>query len=138
MVAVNHELVIAEWRRSRQALQAASGLTQSGLAADSISRSYYAILHAAKAALWTRGISVHRHNAVGQLLNQHFIHPGAMERQWLDVFRRARVMRTAADYDVRVIFTVGDADTRYRQAQAFCDRINRYLLDAGLAAAELG
>ena len=138
MVAVNYEFVIAEWQRSRLALRAASVLTQSGLAADSISRAYYAILHAAKAALWTRGISVHRHNAVGQLLNQHFIHPGTMEREWLDVFRRARVTRTTADYDVRVNFTFAEAETRYRQAQAFCDRINRYLLDEGFAAAELG
>ena len=138
MVAMNHEPVIAEWRRSRQALQSASVLAPAGLAADSISRSYYAILHAAKAALWTRGISVNRHKAVGQLLNQHLIHPGTMERQWLDVFREAHIIRTTADYDVRVALTAREAEYHRRQAQAFRDRINRYLLDEGFPAAELG
>ena len=138
MVAMNHEPVIAEWQRSRQALQSASVLEPAGLAADSISRSYYAILHAAKAALWTRGISVNRHKAVGQLLNQHLIHPGAMERQWLDVFREAHIIRTTADYDVRVALTAREAEYHRRQAHAFCNRINRYLLDEGFPAAELG
>ena len=137
MVAVNHELVIAEWRRSRLALRSASVLAEAGLAADSISRSYYAILHAAKAALWTRGISVNRHKAVGLLLNQHFIHPGAMEREWLDVFRDARTIRITADYDVRVGLTAQQAEHHRRQADAFCDRISRYLRDEGFAAAEL-
>ena len=138
MAAMNHEPVIAEWQRSRLALRSAAVLEQAGLAADSISRSYYAILHAAKSALWTQGISVNRHKAVGQLLNQHFIHPGAMERQWLDVFREAHIIRTTADYDVRVALTTREAEYHRRQAQAFCNRINRYLMDEGFAAAELG
>ena len=119
MVAVNYELVIAEWRRSRLALRSASVLEQAGLAADSISRSYYAILHAAKSALWIQGISVSRHKAVGQLLNQHFIHTGTMGRRWLDVFREAHIMRTTADYDVRVALTAREAEYHRWQAEAF-------------------
>ena len=137
MVAVNYEPVIAEWRRSRLALRSASVLERAGLAADSISRSYYALLHAAKSALWTQGISVSRHKAVGQLLNQHFIHTGAMGRRWLDVFREAHIMRTTADYDVRVALTAREAEYHRRQAEAFCGRISRYLVDAGFGAADL-
>ena len=131
------DLAVAEWRRSRLALQSASVLTQSGLHADAISRAYYAILHAAKAGLQTRGISADRHHAANHQFNQHLIHAGHIEREWLDVFRIALRMRIAADYNVTLAFTRAEAEHHCRQAQAFCDRINRYLLAEGFAAAEL-
>ena len=139
MAAINarRDLVVAEWRRSRQALQAAAVLTRSALHADAISRAYYAILHAAKAGLQTRGISADRHHAANHQFNQHLIHAGHIEREWLEVFRIALRMRIAADYNVTLVFTRADAEHHHRQAQAFCDRISRYLLDAGFAAAEL-
>ena len=139
MVAINdqRDLAVAEWRRSRLALQSATVLTQSGLHADAISRAYYAILHAAKAGLQTRGVSADRHHAANHQFNQHLIHAGHIEREWLDVFRVALRMRIAADYNVTLVFTRAEAEHHRRQAQVFCNRINRYLLDAGLTAADL-
>jgi uncharacterized protein (UPF0332 family) len=47
---MNRNMVLAEWNRARESLQAAETLTRDGLYADAISRAYYAILHGAKAA----------------------------------------------------------------------------------------
>jgi uncharacterized protein (UPF0332 family) len=58
---MNRNLVSAEWLRAYDALQAAKNLTGDGLYADAISRAYYAILHAAKAALHVHDVAAESH-----------------------------------------------------------------------------
>ena len=53
---MNRNMVLAEWSRARQSLQAAETLTRDSLYADAVSRAYYSILHAAKAALHVHDI----------------------------------------------------------------------------------
>lgn len=45
---------VDEMKRARKALKASETLMDSGLYEDAVSRAYYAVLHAAKAALATR------------------------------------------------------------------------------------
>ena len=54
---MNREMSVAEWRRALEALGAAEVLMRTGYAKDSISRSYYAVLHAAKSALSAKGLT---------------------------------------------------------------------------------
>ena len=134
---MNRLRTVGEWRRGRLALQSASVLSRASLSADAISRAYYAILHATRAALLTRSITPNNHHAAGDLLNRHFIYPGDMEREWLDVFRNAMLLRVEADYNALAVFTYQQADDSYRQAEAFCARIHRHLLAEGFSDAEL-
>ena len=137
MVEVNHDNIIAEWRRSRQAHHAAQLLVEAGLYADAISRTYYAILHAVTAALLNKGFYPNTHPAAGRLLNQHFIHTGEMSREWLDYFQRAMNNRRCADYNVLAVFTDQQAEQHLQQAEAFRALIHRYLLAEGFSDAEL-
>ena len=57
---MRHQQVQAEWRRAQKALQAAELLQQHGLVEDAISRAYYAIMHAAKAALLVHTVAEKR------------------------------------------------------------------------------
>jgi len=61
---MRHQQVQAEWRRAQKALQAAELLQQHGLAEDAISQAYYAIMHAAKAALLVHDVIAESHAAV--------------------------------------------------------------------------
>ena len=54
---MNRKSAIAEWRRATESLGAARSCQRDGYYADSISRAYYAILHAAKAALHLHDVS---------------------------------------------------------------------------------
>jgi len=54
---MNRNMVLAEWNRARESLRAAETLTRNACYADAISRAYYAILHAAKAALHVHDIA---------------------------------------------------------------------------------
>ena len=61
---MNKALVLAEWKRATQSLGAAFLCRGEGFYEDSASRAYYAILHAAKAALQVHGVSAESHAAV--------------------------------------------------------------------------
>lgn len=65
---MNRSLVLAEWRLACLALRAARLLAQNRIYPDAVSRAYYAVLHAAKAALQTKDISADSHAAVRRLL----------------------------------------------------------------------
>jgi len=67
---MRHPQVQAEWRRAQKALQAAELLQQHGLVEDAISRAYYAIMHAAKAALLVHDVIAESHAAVRRLFGQ--------------------------------------------------------------------
>lgn len=66
---MNRSLVIGEWRRATETLGAAYSCRQDGFYADAVSQAYYAILHAAKAALQLQGIAAESHAAVKRLLD---------------------------------------------------------------------
>lgn len=76
---MNRNMVAAEWSRARDAQRAAETLTRDGLYADAISRAYYAILHAAKAALHVHDIAAERHPAVRRMFGLHLVKPGKIE-----------------------------------------------------------
>jgi uncharacterized protein (UPF0332 family) len=79
---MNRNMVLAEWLRAMAALQAAETLTADGLYADAISRAYYAILHAKKAALHVHDVAAESHSAVRRMFGLHLIKSGKIEPQW--------------------------------------------------------
>ncbi len=64
---------ISEFIRAEKALKASETLLGNGYYEDSISRSYYAVLHAAKMALILEDINVSSHTAVRKLFSKHFM-----------------------------------------------------------------
>ena len=52
---MNRELVSAEWRKATGALRSGKILTEAGEYDDAVTRTYYAMRHAALAALASRG-----------------------------------------------------------------------------------
>jgi uncharacterized protein (UPF0332 family) len=134
---MNRELALAEWRHARDALKAAEMLTREDLSADAISRAYYAILHAAKAALHVQEVAVESHAAVKRMFGLHLIRSGAIEAEWAAHLGRSLEERLAADYDTEALFSADDAEEECRRARKFIARIRRYLLNNGIAPAEL-
>lgn len=134
---MNRTVVLAEWRLARNALRAAQLLAQHGIYADAVSRAYYAVLHAAKAALQTKDISAESHAAVRRLFGMHFIKTGEFEREWSSPLAEGLDDRLAADYDSDRKFTAREVRDESRRAAAFLKRVRRYLRAQGLAPADL-
>ena len=122
--------VIAEWERAQDSLGIALIGLRDGYYANSISLSYYAILHAAKAALQLYSISAESHSAVRRLFGLHLVNPGLIESQWGREIGDSVDLRISADYDVMMKFDESDARDACERAQAFLDRIRALLGDA--------
>ena len=134
---MNRNMVVAEWSRAREALRAAETLTRDGCYADAISRAYYAILHAAKAALHVHDVAAESHAAVRRMFGLHLVRPGDIEPKWSAYLVESLDDRLAADYDVETVFSKEEARSECRRSREFLSRIRRYLLKKGLKEAEL-
>lgn len=123
-------LAIAEWRRAEDSRQVAHLCLQHGFYADAVSRSYYAVLHAAKAALALYDVASRRHRALSNLFGHHIVMTGMVERHWGSVVGRLADLRRVADYDVSVVFSESDAARSFQQADGFVGRIRALLTDS--------
>ena len=68
---MNRNMVLAEWQRATQSLHAAELLAREGYREDAVSRAYYAVLHAAKAALLVHDVATTSHAAVRRMFGRH-------------------------------------------------------------------
>ena len=125
---MRRNLVLAERRRARQSLRAAEILTRERCYADTVARTYYAVLHAAKAALEVHDVAVDSHAAVRRLFGLHMIRTAEIEPEWAKHLGQSLDERLAADYNPEVSFSEEDARDECRQTRRFIRRIRQYLL----------
>ena len=130
-------MLVEEWRRAVKSLGAAEVLMHSGYAEDSVSRSYYAVLHAAKSALFVHDIATSSHAAVRSMFGLHLVHSGEIERKWARVLAETTDDRLTADYGVEVRFSSEEAKSVYERAKGFLDRVREYLRTKGVTEQEL-
>ena len=119
--------VAGEWRRAQECLAAARLCRDNGFYADALSRAYYAIMHAAKAALAAKDIAPASHKAVQRLFGKELVMENQIEPSWADYIGQGFADRAAADYDVSATFTVDDAQDAVDRAAAFLNRIHTLL-----------
>ena len=112
---MNRELLLAEWRRALRSLPAAGLLAREGYAEDAVSRTYYAILHAAKAALLVHEVTAENHAALRRRFGEHLVREGRIEREWSVQLRVGLEDRLAADYDAVHVIA---AEELYRRLHA--------------------
>jgi uncharacterized protein (UPF0332 family) len=134
---MNRNMVLAEWNRARESLRAAESLTRDRCYADAISRAYYAILHAAKAALHVHDVAAESHPAVRRMFGLHLVKPGKIEPQWSAYLVESLDDRLAADYDVEIFFSKEDARSECRRSREFLARIKSDLVKNGIKETEL-
>ncbi len=119
--------VVAELSRAEKALQAAQLLHDNHLFEDAISRSYYAVLHAAKAALLTQETIAESHAGVRRIFGQKLVRPGLIEKEWAAILSSEQDQRTIADYDALATWDEDAAAHLIADARAFVQRIREYL-----------
>ncbi len=127
---------IAEWRRARGCLGAADSCRRDGYYADAISRAYYAVLHAARAALELYGFPTETHSATNNTFGLHIVRTSRIEPSFGSVITDLADARLNADYDVDLTFDVNDATVTHARAEAFLNRI-RELLAGAIPAEQL-
>ena len=82
------ENVLDEFDRAKKSLAAARLLLSARLFEDAVSRSYYAVMHAAKSALLVQDAIADSHAKVRRLFGSVLVRPGLIERDWAAVLGR--------------------------------------------------
>lgn len=108
-------------------LKSAKILLKAGNYADSISRSYYAVLDVARAVLVTDKIYPKSHAGTIAKFNQHYIKTKIFPNRFGTMLASIEKARTKADYAFEVSFTKQDAQEKLRQAEEFVEGITKYL-----------
>jgi uncharacterized protein (UPF0332 family) len=125
-------MAIAEWRRATEALGAAETLVHGDYRADSVSRAYYAIMHAAKAGLFVRDVEATSHAGVKRMFGLHLVRPGDIEARWSTYLGEGLDDRLEADYNVFASYSAQQAEQECERAREFLARMRRYLIENGL------
>lgn len=120
-----------EFVRAQKSLQAASLLLKDKLLEDTLSRAYYAILHAARAALLMEGVSVTSHRAVRRLFGQHLVKSGTLPTRLATILAEEQDDRILADYDVLFNPELERVEKRVADAEEFVAAIKTFLEDRG-------
>jgi uncharacterized protein (UPF0332 family) len=97
------------------------------LPSDSISRSYYAMFHAAKAVLTEMDIARASHRGVIAAFGQFVVKPGHMHPRFHASLRQAFNARAESDYLARPEDSMGDARAFLERAREFVTAVQSHL-----------
>jgi uncharacterized protein (UPF0332 family) len=116
-----------ELARANRSLMAAKALLENHLYEDCVSRAYYAVLHAAKAALSIEGIYPQSHRGVRRLFSLHLVRAGKIEKEFAKILTAEQEDREIGDYDIHTEIEPDRAAKRVEDAERFVQRIENYL-----------
>ena len=133
---MNLKNVHAEFARALKALQAAKLLQAEGLFEDAVSRAYYAVMHAAKAALLVHDRIAESHAAIRRYFGSMLVRTGRIEKEWAGILAREQDRRIAADYNANLLMDAESSLHLVEDADRFVERIRKYLMDERILGAE--
>lgn len=108
--------------KAAKKLAAAQNLLESEFYEDSISRSYYAMYHAAKFLLEHKDITVSTHSGLIRMVGKEFVKPGRIKKSLGKALSMAEEDREMADYDIEAKFTKIEAEERLEDAKQFVEK----------------
>jgi len=112
--------------RSRQELEAARLLAESGFGAQAISRAYFAAFFAAEAALLLLGETRSKHSGVISAFGRRVVREGGLEESTGRSLRSLFERRNEADYGSPSV-TAEEAEAALADAEQFVDAVASWL-----------
>ena len=110
-------------QKARVTLQAAQVLFDTGFFEDCISRAYYAVFHAAQAALLNEGITPKTHSGTHSLFDDHFVKRDRLPRNVARTLRQAYNARQLADYGLEASLSRETAEQVLKDAAIFLEHV---------------
>jgi len=131
MVEYSTEEVESYMANAREKLTASELLFKNRLYSDSISRSYYAMYSAARAALLLEGITPKTHRGTLSEFGLHYVKEGLVDELHARTFSVALEDRGEADYGIIEDFTEEEAKQVLEDAKAFSETIEMVIRKVG-------
>lgn len=94
-----------------------------GLYDDAVSRAYYAMFYAAKAALLSEGMDLRRHSSAVTKFRELFVVTGRVDAEYLRYLGRAQSARERSDYAPFAPLGKNGAEEILNIASAFVEKI---------------
>lgn len=127
---LSNRFVEASLKRANEALRGARILLEEGELYGAVSRIYYAVFHAAKAMLYSKGFKAKSHSGLRALFGEHIIKPGIMSREYSDTLRDVFDSRQLSDYEVYAEFDRYEVGTLADKAERFLKGVSDLLRKA--------
>ena len=121
----------ARLEKARRKLATAKRLLAEGDFEDAAGRAYYAMYHAAHAALLPKRASPRTHKGLAMMLSMHRIKPGELSIDLYRAFVAARDQREYGDYEVASIIGPELTQRTVTDAGAFVDAVEALLRSEG-------
>ena len=128
---MNEEMVRNHWGRAMESLTSADILRAEGQYNDAVSRAYYGMMHAAKAALATKNLQVRSHVALQRLFGQHLVNTKEVSAVRAAQLAGSFALRGDADYDAGHATSRDEAEAGCNQAREFFADMRAVLKRAG-------
>ena len=122
------ELVDYRLKKAKGKLKSVMSLYENGYYEDSISRSYYAMLLAARAILVTKGLQSKTHSGTITLFFQHFVKEKLFPEDISKFLSKGKRIRENVDYGDFTIITDEDANEEIKNAKKFINEAE-YLIN---------
>ncbi|MGQ9460436.1 MAG: HEPN domain-containing protein [Candidatus Bathyarchaeaceae archaeon] len=114
-------------RKAQRKLGAAKKLLELGEYEDAVSRAYYCIFHAAKAALASENLFPKTHEGALREFGLRFVKERRLSRELGVIFSDAKSLRETADYALRSVLGLEDAEWIVGAAERFLKEVSEYL-----------
>ena len=118
------ESSLEELSLAEEELRAADALLQGGLARVSLTRTYFAVFHAARSLLYAAGFEPRTHGGVSHLFNLHFVKTSRFEPGASLVLARLQKYREEADYARAFVIDAASAREELDAARAFVETVH--------------
>lgn len=121
-----------KWNNACETLQEADVLARTGFYKGAISRAFFAMENAARAALALKGQEPKTHSSLVQAFNQQIAGKPGIEESWTERVQTAGNARNTADYTAFHNATEEEALTQCATAVEFLTRMREHLTREGL------
>jgi len=124
-------LARAHLEKAVEGLRAAEKLFQDGCYEDAVSRAYYAMYHAARAALSIVNVFPKTHEGVVAEFGRKFVLTGIFEKELGKNLAHAKAARETYEYTIATVLKP-EAEAILRNAQNFVKTVKKYLEKTGV------
>jgi len=120
--ASSRSFVEASLGRAEKALKSAKLLEQNGELEDAVSRAYYAMFHATRALLFSKGVNAKTHKGAISLFGEKIVKQGIMSEEYADMLRKAFDLRQKSDYEIYAETSVELVKEVIKNAEQFIEK----------------
>lgn len=124
---MNNELIKWRMEKAKNTYQEGLILLDAGMLDGAVNRFYYAVFHAMRSVLATKGYDAPKHSGVISLFNKHFVKPGYISKQASKIVTTTFSERSTADYNDCKTFLENEVNMIRDQVKTFLEEVENFI-----------